>query len=145
MSALGRSATGVDTNVLLRALLQDDATQSSVAAEVLLSFSREAPVFVTQITLAETYWVLRRSCGLSPQEGLAIMRRLLETESLEFDDSEGALRALVLAEQGADFGDALIAGAMELFGVERVVTFDRRAARRLGWDLLVGADESRSR
>ncbi|GAA2105216.1 type II toxin-antitoxin system VapC family toxin [Brevibacterium salitolerans] len=144
MSALGRPSTGVDTNVLLRALLQDDAAQSPVAAEVLLSFSREAPGFVTQITLVEMYWVLRRSFGLSPQEGLGIMRRLLETESLEFDDGEGAMRALVLAEQGADFGDALIASSMELFGVERVVTFDRRAAQRLGWDLLAGADQPRS-
>ncbi|GAB2551080.1 hypothetical protein [Leucobacter ruminantium] len=59
-----------------------------------------------------------------------------ESEVLEFDDGEGVVRALTLAEQSADFGDALIAGAMGLFGVDRVVAFDRRAASRLGWALL---------
>ncbi len=49
---------------------------------------------------------------------------------------EGLVRALDLAEGGADFGDALVQGAVELFGVRETVTFDRAAARELGWRLL---------
>ena len=39
-------------------------------------------------------------------------------------------------EAGADFADALIQGAMELFGIDETVTFNRAAAERLGWTLL---------
>ena len=63
-------------------------------------------------------------------------RRLVETEVLEFDDGESVVRALTLAEEGADFADALIEGTMELFGVDETVTFDRRASERIGWRLL---------
>lgn len=88
------------------------------------------------IALAETYRLLSRSLRLPRAERLTTVRRLLESEVLEFDDGEGVMRAYALAAEGADFADALIQGAMELFGVERVVTFDRRAADRLGWELL---------
>ena len=46
------------------------------------------------------------------------------------------MRALTLAEEGADFADALIQGNMELIGADETVTFDRDAAARLGWRLL---------
>ena len=129
--------TGIDTNVLLRALLQDDQSQSPVAAGTFAQLTPDAPGFITQITLAETHWVLSRSLKLPRRECLTIMRRLFESEELEFDDAEGVGRAIALAENGADFGDALIQGAMELFGVTRTVTFDRRAAERLGWEMLL--------
>lgn len=128
--------TGIDTNVLLRALLQDDPAHSPIAERAFARLSPDAPGFITQVTLAETYWVLSRSLKLSRRECVAIMRRLFESEALEFDDGEGVGRAIALAEEGADFGDALIQGAMELFGVDRTVTFDRRAAERLGWEYL---------
>lgn len=128
--------TGIDTNVLLRALLQDDEIQSPIAADLMLSLTPSAPGFVTQVTLAEVYWVLARSVRLPRRDRLRVMRKLIETEVLEFDDGESVARALALAEDGADFGDALIQGTMELFGVDRTVTFDRSAAERLGWRLL---------
>lgn len=128
--------TGIDTNVLLRFLLRDDPHQYVIAENLFRSLTPEHRGFIAQITLAETYWVLSRSVKLGREECLTIIRRLVESEVLEFDDGEGVVRALTLAEQGADFGDALIAGAMGLFGIDRVVTFDRRAASRLGWALL---------
>ena len=131
-----RTCTGIDTNVLLRALLQDDPGQSPAAAEIVGGFTADRPGFITQVTLAETHWVLSRGMKLPRRDCLTIIRKLVESRALEFDDGEGAARALTLAEEGADFGDALIAGTMELFGVDRVVTFDRRASHRLGWELL---------
>lgn len=134
---IGRSGrTGIDTNVLLRVLLQDDPMQGPIAARVFRGLTPQSPGFVTQVTLAETYWVLSRAKRLPRATCLAVIRRLVETESLEFDDGEGVVRALSLAEAGADFADALIQGAMALFGVNETVTFDRRAAERLGWTLL---------
>lgn len=136
MSSAQAGLTGIDTNVLLRVLLQDDPVQSPVASRVFRALSTDSPGFITQVTLAETYWVLARARRLPRTACLTAIRRLVETDALEFDDSEGVVRALSLAEAGADFADALIQGAMELFGVEKTVTFDRVAAERLGWTLL---------
>lgn len=136
MSGPRSRLTGIDTNVLLRVLLQDDPVQGPIAARFLRELGTGSPGFITQVTLAETYWVLARAKRLPRATCLAVIRRLVETEVLEFDDGEGVVRALSLAEAGADFADALIQGAMELFGVDESVTFDRAAAERLGWTLL---------
>ena len=136
MSGPRSRLTGIDTNILLRVLLQDDPVQGPIAARFLREMGTGSPGFITQVTLAETYWVLARAKRLPRATCLAVIRRLVETEVLEFDDGEGVVRALSLAEAGADFADALIQGAMELFGVDETVTFDRAAAERLGWTLL---------
>jgi len=127
---------GIDTNVLVRYIVRDDESQYAAAAEVLESLTRDRPGFITQVTLTELYWVLARTYRYPTETCLAVLRRLVATASLELDDGEGAVRALSLAEEGADFGDALIQGAMELFGVTETVTFDPAAARRLGWRVL---------
>jgi predicted nucleic-acid-binding protein len=127
---------GIDTNVLVRYLVRDDEQQHAAAAAALETLTEDAPGFVTQVTLVELYWVLARSYRNPTTACLQVMRRLLNTATLEFDDGEGVIRALALANEGADFADALIQGAMELFGVSETVTFDRAAAQRLGWRLL---------
>lgn len=128
--------TGIDTNVMLRAVLHDDPVQSPVAAALFRSLTREAPGFITQVSLAEFYWVLSRSQRMPRDECLKVIRSLIETEVLEFDDGETVVRALSLAEEGADFADAIIEGTMNLFGTTETVTFDHDAAERLGWRLL---------
>lgn len=127
---------GIDTNVLLRAMLDDDEKQSPIAQDALNSLTAETPGFVTMVTLVEMYWVLTRKGGYDKESTLALFRGLVESDSLEFDDGEGVVRALALAYEGADFADALIHVTMELFGTTETVTFDRRASDRLGWRLL---------
>ena len=128
---------GIETNVLVRAFAEkEDAKAAAAARKFLLGLTPDDPGFLTQITMAELYWVLSRSYGYSRRDCLAVIRGLLETESMEFHDGEGMVRALSLAEDGADFADALIQGAMELFGVAETVTFDRAVAEKLGWRLL---------
>jgi len=125
---------GVDTNIILRAVLGDDAIQSSLARQALGDRTPESPAFITGISLAEVFWVLRSRVGR--EAALGILRRLVESESMEFDDGEGVVRALAFADAGADFADALIHGTMEQFGASTTVTFDRRASEHLGWRLL---------
>lgn len=136
MIGIDARLVGIDTNVLLRYLLKDDPDQYAAAAGFLDSLTPEAPGFITQVSLAEVYWVLRRGKRMSRDTCLAVIRALVETEVLEFDDGESVVRALTLAEDGADFADALIEGTMELFGATETVTFDRSAADRLGWRVL---------
>lgn len=131
--------TCIDTNVILRAVLGDDPVQSPLARMLFRSLTPARQGFITQVALAETYWVLSRSKRMPRLTCLAVIRRLVETEVLEFDDGETVVRALTLAEEGADFADALIQGTMELFGADETVTFDLDAAERLGWRLLADA------
>lgn len=129
-------ARGIDTNVILRAVLQDDDAQSPRAQRALLECTPEHPAFITMITLAEVYWVLTRTKDFGREAALAVLRRLVESDSVEFDDGEGVVRALLFAEEGADFADAMINSTFEQFGITQAITFDRRAAERLGWHLL---------
>ncbi|WP_137846382.1 type II toxin-antitoxin system VapC family toxin [Microbacterium sp. 2FI] len=138
MAVLGLDArlTGIDTNVLLRYLVRDDEPQYALAARFVEALTPAAPGFVTQVTLAEIAWVLSRRYRFEKHECLAVIRSLVETEVLEFEDGETVVRALTLAEEGADFADALIHASSEVFGVDETVTFDRHAAEALGWRLL---------
>jgi predicted nucleic-acid-binding protein len=129
---------GLDTNVILRYLLRDDEAQYAAAAEILESLSEEAPGLLTSVNLAELYWVLQRGYRLPREVCLDMIRRLLEVDVLEFDDGEGVVQALDLAENGADLADALIHTSFQQFGVTDAVTFDRGASRLLGWRLLGG-------
>jgi predicted nucleic-acid-binding protein len=127
---------GIDTNVLVRALVDVDHPGHGPAKELLAGLTEADPGFITEITLAELYWVMANSLSIDRGTRLQVIRGLIETPSLEFDDGEGVVRALSLAEEGADFPDALIHGAMEFFGVDETVTFDKAASKRLGWRLL---------
>lgn len=133
---LGSELVGIDTTVVLRAVLEDDPVQTPLAQALLSSLTPERPGFLTQVTLVETYWVLSRSMKLPRAKCLAVIRGLAEADVIEFDDGEGVVRALARAEDGADFADGLIQGAMELFGTTEIVTFDRAASERMGWRLL---------
>jgi predicted nucleic-acid-binding protein len=136
----GRPAAliGIDTNVILRAVLRDDDEQSRQADEFFHGLTPNRRGFITQVSLAEVYWVLSNTVRLPRDECLGVIRRLVQTEVLEFDDGESVVAALAVAEQGADFADALINASMRMFGTTENVTFDRGASRRLGWQLLEG-------
>jgi predicted nucleic-acid-binding protein len=127
---------GVDTNVLLRWISRDDARQAGVADEFFEGLTKENRGFVSQISLVELAWALKRSYGFSTTRTLDVLEELLRSEELQFDEEEGAWRALLEARAGADFADALIADSFDLYGCTEAVTFDRHAARRFGWRLL---------
>lgn len=136
MNMSGLELIGIDTNVILRAILRDDPEQSAAADEFFRGLGPRRHGFITQVTLAEVYWVLTRSVRLSREDSLEVIRRLVRTEVLEFDDGESVVEALQLADEGADFADALINATMRMFGTTDTFTFDRGAAQCLGWRLL---------
>lgn len=133
---LDQQLIGIDTNVLLRAVLEDDEVQTPIAQRALASLTPDSPGFISMITLVEMYWVLTRKAGFGKEAALTVFHRLVEADALEFDDGEGVVRALALAEEGADFADALIHVTMGMFGTTENVTLDRGAADHLGWRLL---------
>ncbi len=124
---------GIDTNVLLRYFLRDDEEQYLLAETFLGTLSQNRPGFITHVVLVDMMRALTRCYGMKKDSALAILRALVASDSLEFEDGESVVRALALAANGADFADGLIHASGEMFGTTSTVTFDRRAAARLGW------------
>jgi predicted nucleic-acid-binding protein len=128
---------GIDTNVLVRYLAQDDPAQSARATRLIESeLSERQPGFIGVIVLVETCWVLKRLYGATVSELRDTVRDLLDARQLVVEQREAVARALVrLGEVSGDLADALILGTAEAAGCERIVTFDKAAAR-LGMSLL---------
>ena len=123
---------GFDINVLLRALLEDDAEQSQMAQRRLLELTPERPGFVATGVQLELYWVFERRYRMSREDIAATFDALLEVSSLVFENLEALVRALHLFRTAnADLSDALIAECNREQGCERTMTFDKKAAKHV--------------
>jgi predicted nucleic-acid-binding protein len=129
---------GLDTNVLVRYLAQDDAAQSRTATELIERRLSEAePGFVSVVAMAEVAWVLERAYGLGGQEIAAAIEGILQSEVLAVESEQEVFTAMVALKEGrGSFADALIAALGVKAGCSRTVTFDRRARRLDGFELL---------
>jgi len=129
---------GLDTNVVVRYLAQDDDVQSAVATRFLAKLTKDQPGFISAVVLAEISWVLSRRYRLGRNDIARTIRDLLETAELVIENSEVAYRALgvYLTSASVEFADVLIAETAALAGASETVTFDRNAAKEAGMTLL---------
>ena len=128
---------GLDTNVLVRYLAQDEATQSARATRLIeQELSEREPGFIGLVVLVETCWVLKRLYGATAGELRETVRDLLDTRQFVIEQRPVVLRALARLGDGAgDLADALIAKGAADAGCARTVTFDKLSTR-LGMELL---------
>lgn len=120
---------GLDTNVLIRYLAQDDQEQAALATALIEGLSAEAPGFVTTVALVETVWVMAKAYGMSRTDIAAVVEGLLRSRELLIEDAETHYMALGAFRDGPiDYADAVIAEAGRRAGCSETVTFDRRAA-----------------
>jgi predicted nucleic-acid-binding protein len=113
----------VDTNVLARAVLQDDAKQGRAAGKLL----KEASLIAVSLPcLCELVWILRRGAKL-PKEDIAVtIRDLLDAGNVVMN--RPAVEAgLAILEAGGDFADGIIAYEGNWLGGETFVSFDQQA------------------
>ncbi len=126
----------LDANVLVRYLAQDDARQSAIANRLIektLSASNRG--FVSLVALLETVRVMESRYGADAQTASEILADLLDASSLEVQDAQAVRSALQPYRRGGvDLHDCLIV-ALAAQRSARVVTFDAKAARRLGMEL----------
>lgn len=116
-----------DTNVLLRALVGDDADQQRVAVETLDSAETVA---ISVQTLCELVWVLARGYRTSREDIAGAIRQLLDTSNIVVD--RPAVEAgLLILEAGGDFADGVIAHDGQWLGGEAFVSFDIQAVKLL--------------
>jgi predicted nucleic-acid-binding protein len=129
---------GLDTNVLVRHLVQDDPRQADLARELIEeNCSFTDPAFLSLIVLCETVWVLGRAYGYSRELIHMAMRQILLTDCFEVEDHALAWEALHSYQSGkADYADCLIACLNRNHGCSVTFTFDKAAARLRGVSLL---------
>lgn len=128
---------GLDTNILIRYLTQDDPVQSAKAAEILeRRLTAKNPGFVSVVAMVETVWVLDRAYGLTRQEIAATVERLLQIEVLTIENEQQVFTAMVALKQGrGSFADAMIAELGARAGCARTLTFDQKALRLARFEL----------
>lgn len=121
---------GLDTNVVVRFLVQDDPVQAKIATRI---FEHEIgpanPGLISSVVLCEVVWVVQRAYKQKKAKIVEIVRLLLETESVSLEHRDAVWRALRQYESGkADFPDCLIAEINKELGAATTVTFDVAAA-----------------
>ena len=126
---------GIDTNVLVRFLVQDDPAQFEKALKLI---KREVAagrrVLINQLALMETEWVLRSRYNLSKTEIIGAISGLLDSTEVEFEDEPGIEQALFLwKDSTADFADCLIGAHNRRLGCRATATFDTRAIKLAGF------------
>lgn len=122
---------GLDTDVLVRYLTQDDAAQTRRANEFIAdSAARGEPLHLSVIVLCEAVWVLRWAYGVSRTDILRTLRQILDTAQFAIEDAEACREALSgYAMGGSDFSDYLSGSRNRRAGCSVTVTFDRKLRR----------------
>ncbi|HEV2177861.1 MAG TPA: type II toxin-antitoxin system VapC family toxin [Terriglobia bacterium] len=114
----------VDTNVLIRFLVRDDAGQGARAAALV----RDNDVWVSKTVILETEWVLRSLYGFPSESVMTALRKLVGLRTMFLEDEAAVAKALAWSGEGLDFADALhLASAGNS---KRFATFDRKLARQ---------------
>jgi len=126
---------GLDTNVIVRYLAQDDPQQSRKATDL---FERhltvEEPGFISIVAMAETVWVLERSYGLSARELASAIERMLRIEVVSIENEQEVFTAMIaLKGKRGSFADAMIAALGAKAGCRHTLTFDEKALRLSGF------------
>ncbi|HXU50356.1 MAG TPA: type II toxin-antitoxin system VapC family toxin [Candidatus Binatia bacterium] len=126
---------GLDTNILIRYLTQDDPIQSRKAAEILERRLTEGnPGFISVVVMSEIVWVLDRAYGLADSEIVAAIERMLQIDVLLVENEQEVFTAMIMLKEGrGSFADALIAELGSRAGCLHTLTFDEKALRLSGF------------
>ena len=128
---------GLDTNVLVRYIMQDDPKQSPKASTLMESLTPDNPGFITLVSVVELYWVLTSCYSLNGLQVKQVLEVLLRTKQIIVDRADQVLRALRVFDDGkADFADCLIESTAVSAGCEQTMTFDVGAAKHAGMTLI---------
>jgi predicted nucleic-acid-binding protein len=126
--------TGIDTNVLVRYLVQDDPEQARKATRFITNeCSSEDPGLINRIVLCELVWVLETAYGYARENVALALEKILRTTQFTIEDHQEAWSSFREYQDGGDFGDSFISAVNRRLGCERTVTLDRKAGRRSGF------------
>ena len=126
---------GIDTNVLVRFLVRDDEAQYEQARRLIRrEVQAGQPVFVSQLVLLETEWVLRSRYSLDKDAISAVISGLLDAIDVQLEDEPSVEAALnIWTNSTAGFADCLIGVRNRRLGCRSTATFDAKAAKLPGF------------
>jgi len=129
--------TGLDTNVLVRYIAQDDPKQSPQATRLIESLTTDAPGYVSVISVVELVWVLTGCYSSTKNEICEVLETLLRTKEIVVAHADTVWKALRVYRDGkADFADCLIERSANEAGCSHTATFDRDAAKHCGMQMI---------
>ena len=128
---------GLDTNVLVRYVAQDDPKQSPQATRLIESLTADAPGYVSVISVVELVWVLTGCYSSTKNEICEVLETLLRTKEIVVAHADTVWKALRVYRDGkADFADCLIERSANEAGCSHTATFDRDAAKHCGMQMI---------
>src|SRR6202049_4453749 len=129
---------GLDTNILVRYLAQDDPIQSLRATEIIeRRLTEENPGFVSIVAMVEAVWVLDRAYRLAANEIAAAVERILQIDVFVVENEQEVFSAMIALKEGkGSFADALIGEVGARAGCSGTLTFDQKASRLPGFELV---------
>lgn len=124
----------LDTNVLVRYVVQDDDVQLAAARRLIRKFVSQGQTLFVPVTVAlELEWVLRSNFEYSRDETLDVISHLLSAAELTFESERALEVALHLYRNGpADFADCLHVALAAQAGESPLWTFDKQAGKVSG-------------
>jgi predicted nucleic-acid-binding protein len=129
---------GLDTNVVVRYLAQDDPIQSAKATQIFeRRLTEQVPGFISLVTMVETVWVLDTVYGLAAREIAQAVERMLQADTLVIQNEQEVFTAMVALKSGrGSFADALVGALGAWAGCGSTLTLDRKAGRVEGFEVL---------
>jgi len=128
---------GLDTNILVRYLTQDDPIQSPKATEIFEQrLTEENPGFLSIVAMVETVWVLERAYRLETYKIAAAVERVLQIDVLVVEHEQEVFTAMIALKEGQGcFADALIGALGAKANCSCTLTFDQKALHLPGFKL----------
>lgn len=125
----------LDTNVLVRFLVEDDEAQAAKAMSLFeQAIANGTALFISDVVLCETVWVLTSRYGFSRVEVAGVLQRLLDADHLSFPVPSLTARALASFSTGkGDFADYIIREHGLAAGCTVVATFDQALLKETGY------------
>ncbi len=129
---------GLDTNILVRYIVQDNIRQAKRATELIESMcTADDPGFINLVVICEVCWVLASGYKYDREIIASIIRNMLTSVELMVEESETVWRSLSAFEKGqAGLADYIIGSHNQTKHTTTTYTFDRKAAKHQSLTLL---------
>lgn len=128
---------GLDTNVLVRYIMQDDVKQAKLASDLIEALTVDEPGFIPIVAVIELVWVLSSAFELVRGQVVQALEVLLQTKEMQVENADVVWRAVRLYRaSAADFADCLIERSAAAAGCARTMSFDRGAVKNCAMTLI---------
>ncbi len=129
---------GIDTNILVRYIAQDDELQSHIATEFIENYcSNDNKIFVNHLVICELVWVLKKCYKLSKPKTINVIQHILQISQFSIENAQIIWQALTDYKKGsADFADYVVGRTNIFNNCDETITFDKKASESNGFSLL---------